>query len=71
MLGTFFLFVTPEVLAAPAEMQLLLYGSLMVVVSIFMPGGIAGGITHFVQRYRDRARRRSEIMPPQAEDVRA
>ena len=46
-----FLFVTPEVLAVPAETQLLLYGSLMVIVSIFMPGGIAGGIAYFMQAY--------------------
>lgn len=71
VLGTFFLFIMPEVLHVPAETQLLLYGTLMVVVSIFMPGGIAGGIAHFAQRYRSRERRRREAMAPQPEDVRA
>lgn len=71
VLGTFFLFVTPEVLAVPAETQLLLYGSLMVIVSIFMPGGIAGGIAYFMQAYRDRVRRHGEVLAPRAKDARA
>jgi hypothetical protein len=36
-----------------------------------MPGGIAGGIAHFTQSYRDRARRRSEALASPPEDARA
>jgi branched-chain amino acid transport system permease protein len=71
VLGTFFLFVTPEVLAVPAELQLLLYGSLMVLVSVFMPGGIMGGITHFTQSYRNRSRPKRNVSTQSAGNARA
>ena len=55
VLGTFFLFIMPEVLKVPAEAQLLLFGALMIVVSVFLPGGIAGGISHLLP-YRQQHR---------------
>jgi branched-chain amino acid transport system permease protein len=69
VLGTFFLFVMPEVLAVPAETQLLLFGTLMIAVSVFMPGGIAGGVSYFLQRYRNSAG--NPHAGPKPEDARA
>jgi len=50
VLGTFFLFVMPEVINISAQTQLLVFGALMVIVSIWMPEGLAGALAALWRR---------------------
>ncbi|NPT38497.1 branched-chain amino acid ABC transporter permease [Paraburkholderia xenovorans] len=42
VLGTFFLFVMPEVIKITSQTQLVVFGALMIIVSVWMPEGLAG-----------------------------
>jgi branched-chain amino acid transport system permease protein len=44
VLGTFFLYCIPEIIKIAPEAELLVFGALMLVVAVWMPGGIAGGL---------------------------
>jgi ABC-type branched-subunit amino acid transport system permease subunit len=41
-LGTFFLFCVPEIIKITPETELVVFGGLMMIVGVWMPGGIAG-----------------------------
>ena len=44
LLGTFFLFCVPEIIKITPETELVMFGALMMIVGVWMPGGIAGGL---------------------------
>ncbi len=44
LLGTFFLFCMPEIIKITPETELVVFGALMLIVGVWMPGGIAGGL---------------------------
>ena len=44
LLGTFFLFCVPEIIKITPETELVVFGALMMIVGVWMPGGIAGGL---------------------------
>lgn len=50
VLGTFFLFCMPEMIKIAPEAELLVFGTLMLVVATWMPNGVAGGIQAAVRR---------------------
>jgi branched-chain amino acid transport system permease protein len=53
VLGTFFLYCAPEIIKIAPEAELLVFGALMLIVSVWMPNGIAGGlqsVLRFVRR---------------------
>jgi branched-chain amino acid transport system permease protein len=50
VLGTFFLFCMPEMIKIAPETELLVFGTLMLVVATWMPNGVAGGIQAVVRR---------------------
>jgi branched-chain amino acid transport system permease protein len=61
ILGCYFLFIMPEVLKVPAEAQLLLFGALMIVVSVFLPGGIAGGLAKIISQVRHQPAQEAKV----------
>jgi branched-chain amino acid transport system permease protein len=44
VLGTFFLFCAPEIIKINPETELLVFGTMMLVVATWMPGGIVGSL---------------------------
>lgn len=42
LLGTFFLFIVPEVIKVDPQAELIVFGTLMLLVAVWLPGGIAG-----------------------------
>jgi branched-chain amino acid transport system permease protein len=55
VLGGFtFGIIEEEIVAAFPELHLLLYGLLLIVIILFEPGGILGGISKIVRRFRER-----------------
>ena len=44
VLGTFFLYCAPEIIKIAPEAELLVFGALMLIISVWMPNGIAGGL---------------------------
>jgi branched-chain amino acid transport system permease protein len=50
VLGTFFLFCLPEMIKIAPEAELLVFGTLMLLVATWMPNGVAGGIQAAVRR---------------------
>ena len=50
MLGTFFLFCAPATIEIATEMELPVFGSLVLAASIWMANGVAGGIQAVVRR---------------------
>jgi branched-chain amino acid transport system permease protein len=50
VLWTFFLFCMPEMIKIAPEAELLVFGTLMLVVATWMPNGVAGGIQAAVRR---------------------
>jgi branched-chain amino acid transport system permease protein len=45
VIGAFFLTILPEFLRIFENIEILLYGAILIIFMIFMPEGIAGGIT--------------------------
>ncbi len=54
VLGTFFLYCAPEIIKIAPEAELLVFGALMLIVSVWMPDGIAGGLRSVVRFVRKR-----------------
>lgn len=55
LLGTFFLFIFPEVIKIAPEAQLIVYGALMLIVATWMPDGLAGAISALWRRLNSTA----------------
>jgi branched-chain amino acid transport system permease protein len=52
IVGTFFLFVMPEVIKVSPEAELIVFGSLMIAVATWMPDGLAGASAKLYRRMR-------------------
>jgi ABC-type branched-subunit amino acid transport system permease subunit len=50
VLWTFFLFCLPEMIKIAPEAELLVFGTLMLLVATWMPNGVAGGMHAAVRR---------------------
>jgi branched-chain amino acid transport system permease protein len=60
VLGTFFLYCAPEIIKIAPEAELLVFGALMLVVSVWMPNGIAGGLRSVLHLINQRG----GVIPP-------
>ena len=54
LIGTFFLFLAPEVIKVSPEAELMVFGALMLVVATWMPDGLAGAGKALATRLRSR-----------------
>ncbi len=61
VLGTFILTIAPEALRVVAEYRLLFYGGLMVVLMIFRPNGILGGVRWYDIRKKWAGMRQKQV----------
>ncbi|RMG58941.1 MAG: branched-chain amino acid ABC transporter permease, partial [Deltaproteobacteria bacterium] len=52
VVGAFFLTILPEFLRAFEELDILIFGAILIVCMIFLPGGIAGGVRKLWERAR-------------------
>jgi branched-chain amino acid transport system permease protein len=52
--GFVFGIVEEEIVASFPQIHLLLYGSLLILIIMFEPGGILGGVHEMIRRYRGR-----------------
>ena len=52
LIGTFFLYLAPEIVKIGAETELIVYGALMILVAVAMPDGLAGGLQAVVAHGR-------------------
>lgn len=53
LVGTFFLHLVPEIVKISPEAELTVFGSLMLLVAVAMPNGVAGAIASGLQKLRE------------------
>jgi branched-chain amino acid transport system permease protein len=52
ILGTFFLYTMPELIKIDPRAELIVFGALLLLIAVWLPGGIAGALTGATQRLR-------------------
>jgi branched-chain amino acid transport system permease protein len=60
LLGAIFLIYVPELLSFAREMRPIMMGVLLIVVTLFLPGGLIGGLLPLLRRLSGRGAARKE-----------